>query len=71
MKDLQYFVSVLISPVKFEKIEIQQNGDEKEAVISTSGMENKAMLIGRGRVREKEMKEILEQYFGIKGIRIV
>jgi hypothetical protein len=29
------------------------------------------MLIGRGRAREAEMKDILAQYFGVKNVRIV
>lgn len=75
MKDLQYFVSILVSPVQFDKIEVQKIGEgkeaEAEAVISTPGMESKAMLIGRGRARETELKEILHQYFGIKGLKII
>ena len=72
MKDLKNFVSVLVSPVTFEKLEVIENAEtkEKETVITTGGMESKAMLIGRGRAREAELKEILEQYFEIKNLRI-
>jgi len=71
MKDLNDFVSVLVSPIKFERLEVIDNEKkEKEAVITTGGREAKAMLIGRGRQRESELKDVLEQYFGIKNVRI-
>lgn len=71
-RDLQNFVKVIVSPVDFDKIEIIQNAEtkEREAIISTPGRESKAMLIGRDRAREKELKEILAQYFEVKNLRI-
>jgi NusA-like KH domain protein len=71
IKDIEKFVGVIVAPIKFEKIEIIANEKaEKEIVISTAGREPKAMLIGRGRARETELKGILEQYFGIRNLRI-
>lgn len=78
MADLKNFVTVLVSPIEFEKIEIHETPvsensyatPAKEVVITTGGREAKAMLIGRERIREKELKEILEQYFEIKNVRI-
>jgi NusA-like KH domain protein len=71
IQDLNNFVSVLVSPIQFEKLDVINNEKgEKEAVIATGGREAKAMLIGRGRAREAELKEILEQYFEIKNLRI-
>ena len=72
MKDLQIFVSTLVSPIEFEKIEVINNPETRssEAIITTGGRESKAMLIGRDRAREKELKDILEQYFEIKNVRI-
>jgi len=71
--DLQGFVATIISPAQFEKLEVAEKTDsgQKEAIITTNGRENKAMLIGRERARERELKDILEQYFGIKGLRIL
>jgi transcription antitermination factor NusA-like protein len=71
LNDLENFVRVLVSPIKFDRLEVAENekGD-KEAVVTAGGRESKAMLIGRGRARENEMKGILEQYFGIKNFRI-
>ena len=52
-------------PVKFRGIELKDN----EAIINASS-QSKASLIGRGKVRLNEMQNILEQYFGIKKLRI-
>jgi NusA-like KH domain protein len=75
VEDLNSFISVLVAPIKFEKIEIvekttEAENKEKEVVIMTGDREAKAMLIGRGRARETELKEIIEQYFKIKNVRI-
>lgn len=72
MKDLNKFVKIIVYPIEFEKVEIIDNPEtkEKEAIVSSSGRESKAMLIGRDRLREKELREILEQYFEVKTIRI-
>jgi NusA-like KH domain protein len=64
-EDLMNFVSVITRPVKFKAIEIKDN----EAIISANP-QNKASLIGKGKVRLGEMENILEQYFGIKKVRI-
>lgn len=65
-KDIENFIKVLISPIEYQSIEVKD-----EEVIITAGMESKAMLIGRQRAREAELKSILEQYFGIKVLKIV
>jgi transcription antitermination factor NusA-like protein len=65
------FTAVIVSPIQFEKIEVGVNDKkEKEIVITTDNRESKAMLIGRARARESELKEIYEQYFKIKNLRI-
>ena len=64
-EDIENFVSMIISPVKFKSIEIRND----EAVI-TASLQNKASLIGRGKCRLNEMQNVLEQYFGIKKLRI-
>lgn len=68
--DITRFVSVLVSPIQFDKLDIIKNEkDEKEAIITTPGRESKAMLIGRARAREAELKDILNQYFDVKNVR--
>lgn len=64
-EDIENFVSVIVNPVKFKAIEIKENN----ATI-TANMQSKASLIGRNKVRLNEMQNILEQYFGIKKLRI-
>jgi len=65
-KDVGEFITTIISPVTFNSLDV--NGDE---VKISADMEGKARLIGRQRVREKELAEILDQYFGIKKLSIV
>jgi len=64
-EDIENFVSIITRPVKFKSIELI--GDE---AIINSNSQNKAALIGREKVRLKEMENILGQYFGIKKVRI-
>jgi NusA-like KH domain protein len=64
-EDLESFVSMITKPVRFKSIEIRDN----EAII-TANSQSKASLIGRDRVRLEEMENILEQYFGVKKVRL-
>ncbi len=64
-EDIEGFVSIITKPVRFNGIELK--GDE--AIIS-AGIESKAALIGREKVRLSEMENILGQYFGVKKVRI-
>ena len=64
-EDVENFVSVIVSPVKFKAIDIKDGN----ATISAS-MQSKASLIGRNKVRLNEMEDILGQYFGIRKLRI-
>ena len=64
-QDVEGFVSIITKPVKFNGIELKG----EEAII-TAGMQNKAALIGRGKIRLLEMQNILGQYFGVKRVRI-
>jgi NusA-like KH domain protein len=65
INDMNNFVSIITKPVRFNSIEVI--GDE--AVIN-AGNQSKASLIGRDKVRLEEMQNILEQYFGIKKVRV-
>jgi len=65
IEDIENFVSMITKPVRFKGIEIKNN----EAVISAA-IQSKASLIGKNKIRLKEMENILEQYFGIKKVRI-
>jgi transcription antitermination factor NusA-like protein len=69
-RDVESFISVLISPIQYKTLEIVKI-DGKEELVITAGMESKAMLIGRNKARLEELKNIAEQYFGIKGVKIL
>jgi|TARA_B100001971_G_C18157517_1_gene519435 transcription antitermination factor NusA-like protein len=64
-EDIENFVSVIISPVKFKAIDVKGG----EAVINATS-QSKASLIGRNKVRLTEMQGILGQYFGIRKLRV-
>ena len=64
-EDIENFVSVIVSPVKFKAIEIKDNN----ATISAA-IQSRASLIGRNKTRLNEMQNILDQYFGIKKLLI-
>jgi transcription antitermination factor NusA-like protein len=64
-EDIENFVSVIVSPVKFKALNIKDND-----VIINANTQSKASLIGRNKVRLSEMQNILEQYFGIKRILV-
>ncbi len=60
------FVEAVVAPVEFNKIEIRD-----DATIITAGRESKAALIGRGRQREKELSEVLKNFFHIAKLKII
>jgi hypothetical protein len=62
---MESFISVVTHPVKFKAVEIKDG----EVIINASS-QSKASLIGRDKRRLKEMENIIEQYFGIKRLRI-
>lgn len=64
--DIQNFILSIIHPVEFKSLEVA--GDE--ILITASGMENKAELMGRNKVRLSELQDIAKQYFN-KNLRII
>ena len=60
------FVEAVVSPIEFNKIEVKEN-----SVVINAGRQSKAALIGRGRQREKELSEVLKNFFNIAKLRIV
>lgn len=63
---IEKFIKDVVEPVEFNKIEIK--GD---SVLITAGRQSKAALIGRNRAREKELSEILKNYFHLSQLRIL
>lgn len=62
---IEEFILAIIYPVKFKNIEVRDN-----SVVISAGLQSRAILIGRNKTRLNEMKNILQQYFGIKELRI-
>ena len=65
VKDIEKFVLAIIYPIRFKAIEVKDN-----CVVINAGMQSKAALIGRNKARLNEMKNILNEYFGIRELRI-
>jgi transcription termination/antitermination protein NusA len=65
-KGIAKFVKDVVAPIEFNKIEVKDN-----SIIITAGRQSKAALIGRGRQREKELADVLKNFFGIVKFRIL
>lgn len=59
------FVAEVVAPVEFNKVEVNDN-----SVVITAGRQSKAALIGRNRIREKELGDVLKNFFHIGKLRI-
>jgi len=60
------FVEAVISPIEFNKVEVKEN-----SVVISAGRQSKASLIGRDRQREKELSDVLKNFFNVAKLRIV
>jgi len=63
--NIKKFVEDLVSPVEFNNLEVKGS-----TVFISADRQGKAMLIGRNRIREKELSVILEKAFKITKLRI-
>jgi len=59
------FVEETVAPIEFNKIEVKEN-----SIVVTAGRESKAALIGRNRTREKELADVLKNFFHIAKFKI-
>jgi len=59
------FVEAVVAPIEFNKVEVKEN-----SVTISAGRQSKAALIGRGRQRERELSEVLKNFFHITRLRI-
>jgi len=55
-EEIGKFVVDVVDPVEFNKIEVKDN-----MITITAGRQSKAALIGRNRMREKELSEIFSK----------
>ena len=63
--DIRKFVENIVSPVKFNDLEVAEN-----EIILTAGNQSKAALIGRNKRRFLELQKISKDYFE-KELRII
>jgi transcription antitermination factor NusA-like protein len=65
IEGIKKFVEGTVSPVEFNGIDIKGG-----TLVLNAGRQSKAALIGRNRVREKELGDVLKDFFGISKLRI-
>jgi transcription antitermination factor NusA-like protein len=65
VEGIEKFIADVVSPIEFNKVEIK--GD---SAIIMAGRQSKAALIGRNRTREKELADVLKNFFHIGKLRI-
>ena len=66
LSGMKSFVGDIVKPVSFAKFEFRNN-----VVTINAGRQSKAALIGRGRIRQKELEDILVRSFGVRKLMIV
>ena len=59
------FVEETVAPIEFNGVEIKGDG-----IVINAERQSKAALIGRGRQREKELADVLKNFFHIGKLRI-
>jgi transcription antitermination factor NusA-like protein len=64
VEGIRKFVGDAVAPIEFNSVDIKN-----DVVVLNAGRQSKAALIGRNRVREKELGEVLKDFFGL-GLRI-
>ncbi len=62
---IKKFIEDVVAPIEIGGVELK--GD---SVVVNGGRQSKAALIGRNRVREKELGDVLKDFFGISKLRI-
>jgi len=65
VEEIEKFILDIVYPIKFKTIEIKEGG-----VVISAGLQSRAALIGRNKTRLNEMRNILNEYFDIKELRI-
>jgi len=65
-EEVEKFILAIIHPTVFRGLEIT----ETELIITSGGPQNKAMLLGRNKMRLMELKEVVKQYLK-KDLRVI
>ena len=62
---IKKFIGDVVAPIEFNGAELKGG-----SAIVNAGRQSKAALIGRNRIREKELGDVLKSFFGISKLRI-
>lgn len=65
VEGIKKFVEDTVFPIEVNGVEIKSG-----SVVVNGGRQSKAALIGRNRIREKELSEVLKSFFGMSNLRI-
>jgi transcription antitermination factor NusA-like protein len=65
VEGIKKFVEDVVSPIEISGVEMKSG-----SIIVNGGRQSKAALIGRNRVREKELADVLKDFFGVIKLRI-
>lgn len=65
IEGIKKFVGDVVAPIEIGGVELKGG-----TIVVNGGRQSKAALIGRNRVREKELGDVLKSYFGIGKLRI-
>jgi transcription antitermination factor NusA-like protein len=65
VEGIKKFVGDVVAPIEFVGIEMKGG-----SIVVNAGRQSKAALIGRNRVREKELADVLKSFFGVSKLRI-
>jgi transcription antitermination factor NusA-like protein len=66
LQDARGFIATIVKPATFKDLEVKGN----EIILTAGNMQNKATLMGRGKMRLIEMQKIVKDFFG-KEFRII
>jgi transcription antitermination factor NusA-like protein len=66
IQDIRGFIQTIVKPAVFKDLEVKGN----EVIITAGSMQNKATLMGRGKIRMVEMQKIVKDFFG-KDFKII
>jgi NusA-like KH domain protein len=66
INEIGRFVADIVEPAEINGVIIEDN-----TVVVNANRQNKASLIGRERVREKELQEILKSFYNLDKLKIV
>jgi transcription antitermination factor NusA-like protein len=65
VEGIKKFVGDTVAPIEFVGIEMKGG-----SIVVNAGRQSKAALIGRNRTREKELGDVMKDFFGVSKLRI-